>query len=93
MCEVENRAMDVKLSNNKWEQPIDWDQRVNERKERLEKGENASLEQLEKQNRKENGGELCKLCRKYLEQNDISETKYKKESGNEKTLKTRDSQK
>ena len=74
---IENKIIQGTPTNLEWEQPIDWEQMLQDRKSRLEQEERELKERLELQRKKTEGWELYRLCKNFLEQNDTRWNKRK----------------
>ena len=80
---VENRIIQGEQENLEWAEPVNWEQRLEEHRLRLEKEKQDKLDRLEKQKKKENGWELYRLCKQILEQNDSKWNKLKEKEQEE----------
>ena len=71
---IENKIIEVDETdqNLEWEEPRDWERVLREHKERIEQEERELNAQLDRQRKKQEGWQLYNLCKKFLEENNIS---------------------
>ena len=71
---IENKVIEVDETdqNLEWEEPRDWERVLREHKDRIEQEERELNARLDNQRRKHEGWQLYNLCKKFLEENNVS---------------------
>ena len=67
--EQENLEKPVIQTGPGWQEPVDWDKRLEEHRKRIVKEEQERNSRLEHQEKKTKSWELYRLCKNYLEEN------------------------
>ena len=67
--EQENLEKPVIQTGPGWQEPVDWDKRLEEHRKRIVQEEQERNSRLERQEKKTKSWELYRLCKNYLEEN------------------------